>query len=178
MQLNAVCQNLTGKHKGANFLVHGAHSKKAAIEAAKHCQVHIVENFEDLGFYSTRENTWNVAPEADFFYYVDNETRNGFEFNDFPFEKVPESQPIVADMSSSLLTKKIAWSKYGVIYGSAGVANTSIVVVRNDLIGKHLPETPRLIAWETYKSATGDFPNTPNTWGIYMCGLYLNWQMA
>lgn len=139
MQLSAVCMNLTGKNKGANFLVTGAHSKKAAAEAAKHCQVHIVENFEDLGFYSTRENTWNVAPQADFFYYFDNETRNGFELNEFPFEKVPASQPIVADMSSSFLTKQIEWSKYGVIYGSAGVASTSIVVVRSDLIGKHLP---------------------------------------
>jgi phosphoserine aminotransferase len=58
-------------------------------------------------------------------------------------------------MSSSLLTKALNWNKYGVVYGSAGVANTSIVVVRDDLIH--------------------NFQNTLNTWGIYMFGLLLNW---
>lgn len=77
---------------------------------------------------------------ADFFHYVDNETANGFEFNDFPFEKVPVEQPIVCDMSSSLLTKPVDWCKYGMVYAAAqkqaGISNVCISIVRKDLLGK------------------------------------------
>lgn len=113
---------------------------------------------------------------------MDNETADGFEFKQFPFEKVPDSQPIVCDMSSSFLTKPIDWSKYGVVYASAqkqaGIANTCITVVREDLIGKHSRSAPSLMTFASYKQAPSSFPNTPNTWGIYMCGLYVSYQLA
>ena len=64
-------------------------------------------------------SAWEVLQNADFFHYVDNETAEGFENNNFPFDKIPASQPLVCDMSSSLMTKPIDWSKYGVIYASA-----------------------------------------------------------
>lgn len=132
-----------------------------------------MDDFADLGYNSARINTWKVESKADFLFYVDNETRNGFEYNEFPFDKVPADMPIVADMSSSLLTKPVDWRKYGVVFGSIGVANTCIVIVREDLLGKHSPETPTLLTWSAY--ANGAFPNTPNTWGIYLCSVYLSW---
>ena len=119
MQFDAVCYNLIGKHKAANFLITGVWSKAISQEAAKHCKVQVIENTESIGFSSTRPENWNINVNADFFHYVDNETANGFEFNDFPFEKVPADQPIVCDMSSSLLTKSVDWSKYGMVYAAA-----------------------------------------------------------
>ena len=119
MQFDAVCYNLLGKHKTANLLLTGAWSKAASQEAAKHCKVHVVENTESTGYTTVRPGNWNVNPNADFFHYVDNETANGFEFNDFPFDKVPANQPIICDMSSSLLTKPVDWSKYGMVYAAA-----------------------------------------------------------
>ena len=89
--------------------------------------------------------------------------------------------PIVCDMTSSVLTKPINWSRMGVVYAStakqAGIANVCITVVRNDLIGKQSENTPSLLSWETYKNATDTFPNTPNTWGIYMCGLTVDYML-
>lgn len=174
MQVTAVCQNLASTFRKANVVVNGHYSQQFAEAAAQHCEVHTINNFAEPN--ATKLNTFKVDPKADFLFYVDNETRNGFEFNDFPFDQVPANMPVVADMSSSLLTKSVDWSKYGAVFGSAGVANTCIVIVRNDLIGKHLPTTPTLLTWAAY--ANGAFPNTPNIWGIYICGVYLSWQMA
>lgn len=182
MQFNAACYNLLGKHKAANFLLTGVWSKAASMEAAKHCKVYVVENTKDIDYTSVREANWNVNPNADFFHYIDNETANGFEFNDFPFDKVPDSQPIVCDMSSSLLTKPVDWSKYGMVYAAsqkqAGIANSCITIVRKDLIGRQAPDTPALLSWDEYQKAPDTYPNTPNTWGIYMCGLNVDYQLS
>lgn len=62
---------------------------------------------------------WNIDKSAPYFVYVDNETANGFEYNNFPFEVIPEGMTLVADMSSNIATKPIDWSKYGVIYAGA-----------------------------------------------------------
>lgn len=91
MQFNAICYNLASKFKAGNFLVTGAWSKAMSKEAAKHCKVQVIESTESIGYTSVRPGNWNVNLNADFFHYVDNETANGFEFNDFPFEKIPAS---------------------------------------------------------------------------------------
>ena len=123
-----------------------------------------------------------MSGDADFFHYIENETADGFEYNDFPFEKVPVDQPIVCDMSSSFMTRPIDWSKFGAVYAGAqkqvGIANTCILVVRKDLLGRHSAETPKLLAWKTFEDAPDTYPNTPNVWGIYMCGLMLDHQMT
>ena len=69
--------------------------------------------------YTTLSDDWNVDPNAKFFHYCDNETIQGFEFNTFPYEKVPDGQTLVCDMSSNFCTKEIDWSKYGVVYAGA-----------------------------------------------------------
>ena len=120
MQFRAICYHLlTSSQKGANFLVTGAWSNAVAKEASKWCKLHIVEDTKAIGHSTVRESTWSVLQNADFFHYVDNETADGFEFNQFPYHKVPAGQPLICDMSSSLLTKPIDWSKYGVVYASA-----------------------------------------------------------
>ena len=176
LQFDAICYNLLGEHKAANYLVTGAWSKLAAKEASKHCRVNIVD--ESDTYTSTRESQWNVDKNADFFHYIDNETADGLEYNDFPYDKVPSHQPLVCDMSSSFLTKPIDWSKYGVVYAAgqkqASISNVTIAVIRNDLFGRHLDSCPTLMSWESHRAAPNSFPNAPNTFGIYMCGLWVD----
>ena len=176
LQFDGICYNLLGEHKAANYLVTGAWSKLAAKEASKHCRVNIVD--ESDTYTSARESHWNVAKNADFFHYIDNETADGLEYNDFPYDKVPSHQPLVCDMSSSFLTKPIDWSKYGVVYASgqkqASISNVTIAVIRNDLFGRHLDSCPTLMSWESHRTAPNSFPNAPNTFGIYMCGLWVD----
>ena len=78
-----------------------------------------MDDTKDVGYSTVRESTWNVLQNADFFHYVDNETGDGVEYNQFPFEKVPANQPLVCDMSSNFLTRPIDWSKFGIVYSAA-----------------------------------------------------------
>ena len=87
MQFSALCYNLIGKYKTANYLNTGAWGRAAAEEAKKFCRVNIVDD-QEL-YTSNREAHWNVEQRADFFHYIENETADGLEYNDFPFDKVP-----------------------------------------------------------------------------------------
>lgn len=152
--------------------------QKAINEASKYCNVHEVTNNSALGKKSIADpSEWTVDPNAKYFHYCDNETIEGVEFPEFPFDKVPEGMPIVADMSSNILTRPLDWSKLGVVYSGAskniGPAGVTFVVVRNDLIPGHRSDTPLLCDWETYSKAQNTFHNTPSCWAIYMSGLNL-----
>ena len=103
----------------ANYLISGVWSKAAAKEASKLCQVNIVEDSESVSYARVNSDSWNVSADADFFHYIDNETGDGMEIFELPFDKIPASQPIVCDMSSSLLTKPIDWGHMGVVYAGA-----------------------------------------------------------
>jgi phosphoserine aminotransferase len=104
---------------------------------------------------------WAIDAGAKYFHYCDNETIQGFEFNDFCYDKVPESQILVADMSSNFCSKEIDWSKFGVVYAGAqknvGPAGVCITVVRNDLIPGHMKCTPALCDWELFSKAQNTF---------------------
>ena len=94
IQFSAMCYNLLTKSRKANVLINGCYGKEAAKEMAKFCTVNVVEDYADMGnngYGAVREASWKVAPDADFFFYIDNETGNGFEYHDFPFDKVPAS---------------------------------------------------------------------------------------
>lgn len=140
MQFSAVCMNLLGQHKTANYLVTGSWSRFIADEASKFVKVNIVCDTKANGYTSINESTWNVNPNADYFHYVDNETADGFEYTSLPFDKIPDSQPVVCDMSSSLLTRPVDWSKHAMVYAGAqkqaGIANLCIAIIREDIIGR------------------------------------------
>jgi len=127
------------------------------------------------------QSTWNIDSAAPYFVYVDNETANGFEFNNFPFEVIPEGMTLVADMSSNIASKPIDWSKYGVIYAGAqknlGPSGMTIVVIREDLIGKHRADTPYMLEWKLFTDAPVGFFNTPATWPIYVAGLNFKYML-
>ena len=182
LQFSAICFNLLedGEGQTANYLTTGTWSQGAIKEAKKYCTPNEVGNNQDNG-YSTLSDDWNVDPNAKFFHYCDNETIQGFEFNTFPYEKVPAGQTLVCDMSSNFCTKEIDWSKYGVVYAGAqknvGPAGVTIVVVRNDLIAGHRKDTPMLCDWEVFSKAANTFHNTPSCWPIYMCGLNVAYML-
>lgn len=121
------------------------------------------------------EAEWTIDKNAPYFSYVDNETVNGFEFNDFPFEVIPEGMELVCDMSSNITTKPIDWTKYGVVYAGAqknlGPSGMTLVVVREDLLGKKRADTPVLCDWNCFANSQTQWYNTPASWPIYVAGL-------
>lgn len=178
LQFSAICYNLLsdGEQQTANYLTTGTWSQGAINEAKKYCAPNEVANNKASGYTTVAEPAdWNISPDAKFFHYCDNETIQGFEFLEFPYDKVPEGQILVADMSSNFMSKPIDWSKYGVVYAGAqknlGPAGVTVVIARNDLIPGHRSDTPLLCDWETFSKAANTFHNTPSCWPIYMCGL-------
>ena len=178
LQFSAICYNLLqdGEKQTANFVTTGTWSEGAIVEAKKYCNANEVTNNKSTGYTTVAaHDNWNIAADAKFFHYCDNETIQGVEFNDFPFDKVPEGQVLVCDMSSNFMTRPVDWSKYGVVYAGAqknvGPAGVTFVIVRNDLIVGHRSDTPLLCDWESFSKAANTFFNTPSCWPIYICGL-------
>jgi phosphoserine aminotransferase len=178
LQFSAVAMNLFGDEEGpkANYLTTGTWTQGAIGEAKKYGNINEVANNKELKYTTLAEPAdWKIEADAKYFHYCDNETIQGFEFNEFPHEKVPEGQVLVCDMSSNFCSKKIDWSKYGVVYAGAqknvGPAGICITVVRNDLIGKERKDTPMLCNWGVFSKAANTFHNTPACWPIYVCGL-------
>jgi phosphoserine aminotransferase len=168
--------NLLRGKNAADYLHTGAWSKKAIGEAKKFCNVNVVASGEDRNFsYIPAFETWQLNKDAAYLHYTPNETIGGVEFN-----WVPESGdvPLVADMSSNILSRPIDVSKYGLIYAGAqkniGPAGLAIVIVREDLIGETLPGTPTMLDYKTHAENDSMY-NTPPTYSIYMAGLVFQW---
>ena len=181
MQQAAVCYNLLGKHKAINCLITGGDSLSAMQEMSKFCKVNVVaDTMKDQSLLAKSQN-WNISQAADFFYVVDDDQSSGVELNsDFPFGRIPPEQPLVCDMTGSLFTKPVDWSRYGMVFAGAekhSLTGNSIAVIRRDLIGRHAPNTPNLFAWASYRDEPSTFPNGCNCWGIYMCGLNLDYML-
>ena len=176
-QFDAICYNLLEEESDTgNYLTTGYWSNLAINEGSKHCRPNEVANNSDSRCTSIPEpEEWNISESAKFFHYCDNETIAGLEFNEFPFEMVPEGQTLIADMSSNLLTKPIDWTKLGMVYAGAskniGPASLTFVIVRNDLIPGQRADTPLLCNWEAFAKSPNTFYNTPACWAIYVCGL-------
>ena len=122
MQFSAIPLNLFGDVEGpaANYLTTGTWSQGAINEAKKYGNITEVANNKDLKYTTIAEPAdWNINADAKYFHYCDNETIQGFEFAQFPYDKVPAGQTLVSDMSSNFCSKPIDWEKYGVVY--AGV---------------------------------------------------------
>ena len=184
LQFAAICYNLLedGEQQTANYVTTGTWSEGAIKEAKKYCAANEVTNNKPTKYTTVADpETWNIDPNAKFFHFCDNETIQGVEFNPFPFDKVPEGQTVVCDMSSNFCSRPIDWSKYGVVYAGAqknvGPAGLTFCIVRNDLIAGHRADTPLLCDWETFSKAANTFHNTPSCWPIYMCGLNVAYML-
>src|SRR5487761_2171531 len=144
-QFSMIPMNLLRGKTGADYVNTGEWSKKAISEARKFCGVNIAASSEDRKFtYAPKELA--LDPNAAYVHYTPNETIGGVEFN-----WVPETGdvPLVADMSSNILSRKIDVSRYGLIYAGAqkniGPAGLTIVIVREDLIGSTIAGTPAML---------------------------------
>ena len=177
---NAVVpMNLLGGRTVADYVNTGEWSKKSIKEAKKYCTVNIAASAEDRNFtYVPPQETWKLTPGAAYVHVCTNETIGGVEY-----QWTPDTGevPLVADMSSHILSRVVDVAKYGVIYAgaqkNAGIAGLTLVIVRDDLLGRALPVTPSVFNWKE-QAAAESMVNTPSTYAIYMAGLVFEWLQA
>jgi len=168
--------NLLGDKRTADYLLTGQWSKKAIVEAKRYCDVNIVADTSDSKFTTCpAEGSINFNPDAAYVHYTPNETIVGVEF---PYIPDTGDVPLVADMSSTILSRPIDVSKFGIIYAGAqkniGPAGLTIVIIREDLIGKAKHNTPAMFDYKTHAD-TDSMYNTPPTYGWYFAGLVFEW---
>ena len=171
-QFAMIPMNLLRGKKSADYLNTGEWSKKAINEAKKFGNVNVVATGADKDFsYIPAFNTWRRDTNAAYLHYTPNETIGGVEFNWLPDVG---AVPLVADMSSCILSRPVDVSKFGLIYAGSqkniGPAGLTIVIVREDLIGVVLPGTPTMLDYKTHADNDSMY-NTPPTYGIYIAGL-------
>ena len=178
-QFAMVPMNLLRGKAAADYLNTGEWSKKAIKEAKKFGQVNIVASSEDRNFsYAPAFSTWTLDPNAAYVHITSNETIGGVEIFDTPNTG---DVPLVADMSSNILSRPIDVSKYGLIYAGAqkniGPAGVTVVIVREDLLGQTVPGTPTVFDYKVQAEAESMY-NTPPTYGIYIAGLVFKHLLA
>src|SRR5450631_230772 len=174
-QFSLVPLNLASPQSTVDSVDTGHWSQRAIAEAGRYCKVHIAC---DAGGDYTRvppQNELRLSPDAAYVHYTPNETIAGVEFGYIPDTR---SVPLVADMSSSILSRPIDVSKFGLIYAGAqkniGPAGLAVVIVREDLIGHARPETPRVFEYRAI-AENRSMLNTPPTFAWYMAGLVFKW---
>lgn len=171
-QFSMVPMNLL-KNGVADYLITGSWAKKAYEEGLKYGRMNAVTSSADKTFsYIPDLTNLTFSPDADYVHICDNNTIYGTVYHELPDTK---GIPLVSDMSSSILSKPIDITQYGLIYAGAqkniGPAGTTIVIVREDLIREDLrPDTPIMLRYDIH-AKNGSMYNTPPTYGIYMCGL-------
>ncbi|MEW6132940.1 MAG: 3-phosphoserine/phosphohydroxythreonine transaminase [Pseudomonadota bacterium] len=178
-QFAMVPMNLLRGKTSADYLNTGEWSKKAIKEAKKFGSVNVVASSEDRNFsYAPEQSAWKLDPDAAYVHYTPNETIGGVEIF-----WTPETGdvPLVADMSSTILSRPIDVSKYGLIYAGAqkniGPAGLTIVIVREDLLGQTVAGTPTMYDYKTHAD-NGSMYNTPPTFAMYVAGLVFKWIAA
>lgn len=176
LQFAMIPLNLLGDKSSADYVNTGEWSKKAIAEANKYLQVNEVVSGSDKNFtYVPDFSTWKCDPNTAYLHYTPNETIGGVEFN-----WIPQSGdvPLVADMSSNILSREIDVSKFGLIYAGAqkniGPAGVTLVIVREDLLGKFANNMPTMLDYKIHADNDSMY-NTPPTYGIYMAGLVFKW---
>lgn len=178
-QFAMVPLNLLGKSKKIDFVITGYWSKKAAKEAARFGEVNIVASSEDKNFsYIPELDSSKFNKDAAYIHITSNNTIYGTRFTSLP---KTGDVPLVADMSSNILSQEYNVSDFGVIYAGAqknmGPAGVTVVIIREDLIGNALDITPTMFDYKVH-SDSGSMYNTPPTYSIYICKLVFEWLKA
>ncbi|MCH7822899.1 MAG: 3-phosphoserine/phosphohydroxythreonine transaminase [Proteobacteria bacterium] len=173
MQMAVAPLNLASPGDTADFVQTGSWGKKAADEARKFCDVNIVADSSDKEFtYIPDESSWRRSDNAAFLHITSNETISGVEFHFVPRSDVP----LVADMSSTILSRPIDVSRYGVIYAGAqkniGPAGITLVIVRDDLLEPVRENLPHLMMWKSF-AESDSMTNTPPTFAWYVADLVI-----
>lgn len=176
LQFSMVPLNLLGNRDHADYVNTGYWSERAMSDARQYCHVNIAAS---LGSNDSQAipgiEAWTLDASAAYVHYVSNDTATGIEFS-----WIPDcgAVPLVADMSTNLLTKPVDIGRHAVIYACAqkniGIAGLTIVIIHEDLIGNALPFTPRMLNYKCHVDAASMF-NTPCTFAIYAAGLMVDW---
>lgn len=178
LQFAAVPMNLLRGRRKADYVNTGEWSKKAIAEARKYCEVNVAASAEDRKFtYVPKQSTWKLSADAAYVHICSNETIGGVEFHWTPDTK---AVPLVADMSSHILSRPFDVTRYGLVYAGAqkniGPAGLVVVIVREDLIGQALAETPNVLDYGR-QSEADSMLNTPPTFSVYLAGLTFKWLL-
>ena len=177
---NAVVpMNLLGTRTAADYVNTGEWSKKSIKEAKKYCTVNVAASSENRSFtYVPAQASWKTSRDAAYVHVCTNETIGGVEYHWTPDTG---DVPLVADMSSHILSRSVEVAKYGVIYAGAqknmGPAGLTVVIVRDDLLDRALPITPSVFHWKE-QADSDSMLNTPATYSIYIAGLVFAWLKA
>ncbi len=178
MQFAAVPMNLLRGAKQADYVNTGEWSKKAIAEARKFCEVRVAASSEDRKFtYVPKQSAWRCSADSAYVHICSNETIGGVEFHWTPDTG---AVPLVADMSSHILSRPLDVARYGLIYAGAqkniGPAGLVLVIVREDLVGHALPGTPNVLDYKLQSDADSML-NTPPTFSVYLAGLTFKWLL-
>ncbi|WP_441004452.1 3-phosphoserine/phosphohydroxythreonine transaminase [Pseudocolwellia agarivorans] len=176
-QFSAVPLNLLPAGKKADYIVSGSWSKSAAAEAANFGEVNVIdvthETEDEKTILPLKE--WPLSSDAAYVHYCPNETVDGVEIFDLP---ETNGIPLVADLSSTILSRKFDVSKFGLIYAGAqkniGPSGLTIVIVREDLLGNAPKATPCIMNYKTLADNDSMY-NTPPTYAWYLAGLVFDW---
>jgi len=175
-QFAMVPMNLLRGRAVADYIHTGEWAKKAIAEAKKFCSVNLAASAEDRKFtYAPPQSTWKCSPQAAYVHYTGNETIGGVEFHWIPDTG---DVPLVCDLSSSLLSRPLDVSRFGLIYAGAqkniGPAGLTIAIVREDLIGHAPASTPSMLDYKIQADNESMY-NTPPTYALYVAGLVFQW---
>ncbi|KAF5904782.1 phosphoserine aminotransferase, partial [Clarias magur] len=176
-QFSAIPLNLLGlkEDRCADYIVTGNFSARAVKEAEKYGKVNVVNPKVDRHTGIPDSSSWTLNPSASYVYYCCNETVHGIEFNFIPDTK---DVILVSDMSSNFLSRPVDVSKFGLIFAgaqkNAGCAGVTIVIIREDLMGKALKECPVIFDYKL-QSENSSLYNTPPCFSIYIVKLVLEW---
>jgi phosphoserine aminotransferase len=174
-QFAGVPLNLTTPESVLDYVNTGAWSKKAIGEAKRYAKVNVAADAGEPYTSIPSVSSWKLSKDAAYVHYTPNETIGGVEYH---FVPDVGNVPLVADMSSTILSRPIDVSKFGVIYAGAqkniGPAGLTLVIVRDDLVGHARPGTPSFLDFSAM-AKDGSMLNTPPTYAWYIAGLVLQW---
>ncbi|SDB84931.1 3-phosphoserine/phosphohydroxythreonine transaminase [Acinetobacter boissieri] len=178
LQFSAIPLNFFGKNAKADYIKTGIWSDKAIKEAKRYGEVNVIDATVNVNGKTgiAQSQSWNFSEDASYVHYCENETIGGVQFKDIPKTKAP----LVADLSSSILSAPIDISQFGLIYAGAqkniGPAGLTIVIVRDDLLDQAKPEIPSLLKYAN-QAHNQSMLNTPATYSWYLAGLVFEWLL-
>lgn len=177
LQFSMVPLNLLRGKTKADYFNTGAWSGKAINEARRLCAVNLVADGKPDNFSKIPDrDSWSFSDDAAYVHYCPNETIHGVEFHDVP--ELPYDVPLVADMSSCILSREIDVSRYGIIYAGAqkniGPAGLTVAIVRDDLLDGLPDNLPEMLSYRAHVDG-GSMFNTPPTYAWYLAGLVFDW---
>jgi phosphoserine aminotransferase len=177
-QFGAIPMNLAGPGDTADYVVTGSWGKKAVAEAGRFLNARVAADAAASKYTEIPAvGDWDTDPNSAYLHYTPNETIGGVEFHEIPDVG---DVPLVADMSSTILSRPIDVSRFGLIYAGAqkniGPAGLTIVIVRRDLLGRAREGTPRMMDYAPMAEA-GSMLNTPPTYAWYIAGLVFSWLL-